>query len=222
MLTKARQRFFALLLGAALLVAALLLLLHNHWQDKQAKDSARRALVSLRLSISEKLADSADSGQPGKQESHASRVSGPMPMTDQAQPQAAAAMPVIEIEGNAYIGYLSIPVLDLELAILAACDQETLQLGPCRQFGTIRNDDMTIAGHNYDSHFGNLHLLQAGDRVIFTDLEGQAYSFNVAGQEVVAANAVEKVRNSGWDLTLYTCTYGGHQRLLVGCRAESK
>ncbi len=219
---KAKQKEVAMLVGAILLVAALLLLVHNRNQDIRAGDSSQRVLARIRPLIIERQSGELSSKPAENHEKRDLGPSEPLPENLAAKSDPASDMPVIEIDGFAYIGYLSIQALDLELPVLSACDLEGLNIGSCRQFGSIRSYDMTIAGHNYSNHFGRLHLLQTGDRVLFTDVEGQTTSFVVCAKEVLAATAVEKVRNSGWDLTLYTCTYGGHQRLLVGCRAESK
>ncbi|NLC89244.1 MAG: sortase [Clostridiaceae bacterium] len=229
LLTKARLRLAAFFLGLALVVAALLLLLHNKGQDKRAAGCSQRALAGLCAVSSDGQTAGAFSEPPAKEGGLDSgltaeppgRICGGLPVKQEAGAGSATAMPVIELDGYAYIGYLSIPTIDLELPVLADCDRQGLKIAPCRQFGSIDTDDLTIAGHNYDSHFGKLKLLQAGDRVIFTDVEGRAECFVVCAKEVLAATAVEKVRNNGWALTLYTCTYGGHQRLLVGCRSGS-
>lgn len=219
---KAKQKAVAMLVGAILLVAALLLLIHNKNQDIRAGDSSQRVLARIRPLIIERQAGELSSEPAENREKRDAEPSEPLPENLAGKSNPASDMPVIEIDGYDYIGYLSIPALDLELPVLSTCDLEGLNIGSCRQFGSIRSYDMTIAGHNYDSHFGKLKLLQAGDLVLFTDVKGQTTSFVVCAKEVLAATAVEKVRNSGWDLTLYTCTYGGHQRLLVGCRADSK
>lgn len=129
-------------------------------------------------------------------------------------------MPTVDIAGYAYVGWLSLPTLGLDLPIMASWDgdYEALKVAPCRQFGTAADGDLVIAGHNYTSHFGGLRGLAVGDAVTFVDVEGHAYLYEVAPTEVVAPDAVDYVRASSWDLTLYTCTYGGGQRVVVRCK----
>lgn len=39
----------------------------------------------------------------------------------------------------------------------------------------------------------------------------------VISQEILGKNAVEQIKEGGWDLTLFTCTIGGTQRITVRC-----
>ena len=62
-----------------------------------------------------------------------------------------------------------------------------------------------------------------GDTVVFTDMEGIVNQYTVAKTEVLDPTLVDEVEKSGYDLVLYTCTYGGKTRVTVFCdRAESE
>jgi sortase (surface protein transpeptidase) len=69
------------------------------------------------------------------------------------------------------------------------------------------------------AHFGALHRLQAGDMVGFTDLDGTTYRYRVTAVEVLGAAAVGEMTQSGADLTLFTCTVGGKNRIAVRCES---
>ena len=57
--------------------------------------------------------------------------------------------------------------------------------------------------------------------MLFTDVEGQSYLYKVVGSEVINANAGRDLISDEWDLSLFTCTFSGSQRLTVRClRAE--
>ena len=128
-------------------------------------------------------------------------------------------MTTVDIDGYSYVGRLSIPALGLDLPIMAnwTGDYEALKLAPCRQFGTPQGHDLVIAGHNYTSHFGGLSQLEVGDAVEFSDMDGRTWSYRVALVEVLEPTAVDAVRESPYDLTLYTCTFGGQSRVVVRC-----
>jgi sugar phosphate isomerase/epimerase len=81
-------------------------------------------------------------------------------------------MTVKEINGYDYIGYLSVPVLELELPVMSEWDYQRLRRAPCRQFGSTKTDDLVIAAHNYPAHFGRFSQLHSGDLLTFTDLDG--------------------------------------------------
>ena len=92
-----------------------------------------------------------------------------------------------------------------------------LKISPCRQSGSSRTDDLVIAAHNYDSHFGRLKELSKGDTVIFTDMEGIVNTYFVEKLEMLGPDAVDTVLNSSYDLVLYTCTTDGQTRVTVFC-----
>ena len=96
-------------------------------------------------------------------------------------------------------------------------DYDRLKIAPCRQFGSSRTDDLVIAAHNYDTHFGKLRELSEGETVLFTDMEGIVSTYCVEKLETLSPDAVDTVLNSGYDLVLYTCTKGGRTRVIVFC-----
>ena len=126
-------------------------------------------------------------------------------------------LPVVELDGCEYVGYVEIPTLEVELPVMADWDYDRLKIAPCRQFGSSRTDDLVIAAHNYQTHFGRLKELQAGDTVRFTDMEGIVNTYAVVKCETLQPTEVDAVQNSGYDLVLYTCTLGGRTRVTVFC-----
>ena len=118
-------------------------------------------------------------------------------------------MPELEVDGRRYIGVLDIPVLDLNLPILTEWTTQGAKSAPCRYTGSIYNNNCIIAGHNYKSHFAKLDALEIGDRVVFTDVEGNEFQYTVAKTEVLDGADIEGMKAGDWDLTLFTCTIGG-------------
>lgn len=94
----------------------------------------------------------------------ASEVPAPTPLDPE--------MPVVMLDGYEYVGYVEIPTLGLKLPVMSEWDYTRLKVAPCRQFGSSRTDDLVIAAHNYESHFGHLKDLSVGDTVTFTDMDG--------------------------------------------------
>ena len=76
---------------------------------------------------------------------------------------------------------------------------------------------MVIAVHNYKAHFGKLKELRIGDRLSFTDADGNIFYYEVGETEILAPDATEEMTDSDWDLTLFTCTLGGKNRVAVRC-----
>ena len=190
-----------MILGVALILTALSLFLWNRREAETAGEASQALLPRVVEQIIE--------------------VRGKNP---EALPEPTAKeMTVAEIDGLGYIGFLSIPALELELPVLAAWDYTKLNTAPCRYTGGTWTDDLVICAHNYDRHFGRISKLEIGDEVLFTDMDGVTTRYAVAAQEVLSPTAVGEMTAGEYALTLFTCTYGGASRVTVRCeRAEEK
>ena len=122
-----------------------------------------------------------------------------------------------EIDGHSYIGVLTIPILELELPVMADWSYPKLKIAPCRYTGTVRGEDLVLMAHNYKRHFGRLSDLTVGDLLIFTDMDGVGTEYRVVGKDILPPTAVEEMTSGDYDLTLFTCTYGGQSRVTVYC-----
>ncbi len=126
-------------------------------------------------------------------------------------------MASLMVDGYEYVGCLHIPDLDLELPVMSQLDEYRLKLAPCLYQGTANNDNMIIGAHNYKKHFANLSDLEYGNSIVFTSMEGIAYSYTVKSIETIMPDQLEQLMNTDYDLTLFTCTYGGRKRTVVRC-----
>jgi sortase A len=177
-------------LGALLLAAALGLFLYNRAESAQAAEAVEEALPQVMAAAAE-------------------------PADTETLRQTE--MPVYEFEDLDYVAVLEIPALELVLPVLDEWSYPNLKKAPCRYVGSARTGDLVIAAHNYDRHFGRLTKLRAGDTVTLTDMDGVRYIYEVTEVEVLAPTDVEQMTNSGYALTLFTCTYGGKSRVTVRC-----
>lgn len=126
-------------------------------------------------------------------------------------------MPVAEIDGHYYIGRLDIPELELSLPVMDEWDVSDLEIAPCRYQGSVYQGDMVIAAQGYKSQFGTLKNLREGSRVIFTDMDGNSFLYDVTQIEQLPSDAVEEIQEGEWALTLFTCTTGGAYQIVVHC-----
>ena len=196
-----------MLLGTALIFGALSLFIYNYHEATEAEMVSMNLLPQLMEVIedNEKAAT-----QP---ETYVQPVGTPIEFLD----PSAFEMTEVEIDGYAYIGYLSIPSLNLELPIMADWDDTRLEIAPCRYTGSVRGEDLVLMAHNYATLFGGLSKLSEGDSVIFTDMDGVRTEYQVVGQDILEPSAVEEMTSGDFDLTLFTCTYGGKSRVTVYC-----
>jgi len=196
-----------MLLGTVLIFGALSLFLSNQREAKEAEQFTGSLLPVLIEKIEEK--EETDT-QPL---TYTLPVGTPIEYLD----PSAFEMTEEEINGHAYIGYLSIPKLELELPVMADWSYSKLQIAPCRYTGSVRGEDLVIMAHNYASHFGGISKLSEGDSVIFTDMDGIVTAYEVVVQDILDPYAVEEMISGEFDLTLFTCTYGGKSRVTVYC-----
>lgn len=126
-------------------------------------------------------------------------------------------MPEQEIDGHRYIATMEIPELELTLPIMSKLTMPKLKIAPCRYSGTVYQKNLIIGAHNYDSHFGRLKKLSYGSQILVTDMDGNAFTYEVADIEILQPNQVEDLKGGDWPLTLFTCTIGGKTRVVVRC-----
>lgn len=195
-----------MVLGAILVAAALILFLWNQREASQADQSSQQALEQVKEVITETEIQPSDDSDGALQ---------PIDAND-FQP-VDPTMSEVEIDGRMYIGYLSIPALDLELPVQSQWDYPGLKISPCRYYGSTKTDDLVIAAHNYARHFGGLTQLAPGDLVYFTDMDGLVNRYEVVEVDILNPTDIEEMTAGEYDLTLFTCTYGGKSRVTVRC-----
>lgn len=132
-------------------------------------------------------------------------------------------MPVIKVDNYNYIGILEMPGLELTLPVLAGeWSYEKLKIAPCVYSGSIYQNNMVIAAHNYWSHFSQIKNLKVGDAVIFTDCDDNVFEYTVGWVDILQKYDTEEMKSADdWDLTMFTCTYGGKERYTVRCIKEN-
>ena len=194
--------------GSLLLAAALLLVGYNLVDEYRAGQTANHVMQILQQQMPETPSDG-------------------MRMQEDASPKQMELpdyvlnpdmeMPIQEIEGNDYIGLLEIPSLGISLPVMSEWSYPKLKLAPCRYHGSAYTGSLTIAAHNYRTHFGPVRDVSAGTQVFFTDVKGRRFSYEVSAVETIEATAIEDAVSEAWDLTLITCTPGGQARVAVHC-----
>ena len=192
--------------GLLLIAAALCLTAYNVWDNRRAGEVAD--VILEKIEIAENKATPVEKIP----ETPPEKIEYPNYVLDPER-----EMPEEEVDDRGYIGVLSIPDLDRELPVQGEWSYPNLRVSPCRYVGSVYLDNMVIAAHNYTRHFGPLQSLGIGAEVIFTDIEGNVFTYRVAEIETLQPTAIEEMTESEYDLTLFTCTIGGRSRVTVRC-----
>ena len=210
---------FLMLLGALLVLSGAGLFAYNQYENLQAEKSVNSLLPELITVIKQEQA--AASTQPEEPEPLEEWIpAGTIPSPDNTPAPTAPTpnqMPTAQIQGYDYIGYVSIPALDLSLPVMADWSYPKLKVAPCRYSGSVENDDFVIMAHNYRIHFGRISELTAGDSVLFTDMNGVTTCYEVVALDILMPTAVADMVAGEYDMTLFTCTYGGQSRVTLRC-----
>ena len=206
---KSKAGIFCIVLGVLLVLGALALALWNHREDAAAAKSTEEIVPQLVQQIQENTAaENAD-----MEAEIIPELQKPLELLTEEDKK----MTEVEIDGNLYIGYLSIPALNMELPVMSNWSYDQLRIAPCRYNGSIRGEDLVLMAHNYNSHFGQISQLVIGDEVFFMDMDGKTTCYAVVGTDILDPSAVEIMTAGEFDLTLFTCTYGGASRVTVYC-----
>ncbi len=128
----------------------------------------------------------------------------------------------ISIKNNEYVGILSIPEINIELPVINNLTYDNLDIAPCLYYEDNVSDKLIIAAHNYPSHFGNIKNLNIGDYVILKNAENIDFVYQVIQTEILENDDIENmISGDDWNLTLFTCTFSGLERVTVRCREIS-
>lgn len=193
---KQKQGAILLLTGMVLVLCALGIHLAQLRQDKQAGETAAILLQQLELK-----------NLPVNTE------------TDKdVEENTTPVLPEKKYMGYSLIGSIRIPSVGIQLPVLNDWSEDMLKVAPCRYQGSISGGDMIIMGHNYKSHFTPLHQITVGAEVEFENAAGKVFRYRVAQIEYLHRSEGEALP-SQYPLTIFTCTPGGLERIVVRCES---
>ena len=209
-----KRKLLAILLiclGLVSCASGVVLWQENNVESEQAGAVAERVSVQLAAEITA----AAETGE------HAGAYYAPYyaPLMEETP-----EMPTAVVEDSVWLGQIEIPALGLSLPVLAEYSEAGLKMAPCRYSGSCYTNDIVICAHNYASFFDKLLGVSVGTEVLFTDCSGHIWRYIVANRETLGPEAVEEMTASceDWDLTLFTCHFGGRTRCAVRCILDTQ
>lgn len=218
---KRKAGMICMILGAVLIGAALSLFLYNEWDSARAEECAEQVLEQMQKQTEDDAAEEETENENlGGEETERTEQENTLADTDDFGEK------MISIDGNEYIGWISIPSISLELPVMAQWSEEGLKTAPGRYAGSLAEDNLVIAGHNYRRHFSPIKWLEPGTEVSFTDAEERVRYYEIEETEELLPDQVDamitKTETDTWDLTLFTCTTSGQARCAVRCKRIDK
>lgn len=182
-----------IILGISLIVISLINSLHNIYEENLAAQNSENVLNLMKENVEENTQQIVES------------------LKEETKNET------ININGYDYIGTISIPTLNLELPVMSEFDYDRLKIAPCKYYGSIHTNDLIICAHSYKKHFKNIGKLNQKDIIVITDPNGIDYIYEVLEIEILKPTDVSKMIDNDFDLTLYTCTSDGLNRITVRC-----
>ncbi len=180
---------------------AALIVVDNQAEDVQAGDESMKVLVGVEAQIPDVAPSPAVIIE--EEEAEEEGLSG--------------EMNAVDVDGWSYIGTIEMPAIDIKLPILREWSRAGAKKAPCRYKGSVYENDLIVAAHNYQRHFGKIGQLVSGDEIIITDVDGRKFHYRVFNQEIIDTFDVDAMDAGDWDLTVFTCTIGGKSRVTVRC-----
>ena len=181
-------------IGILLILSSIGITIYNKYEDLNAGKQAQEALTLLKEETK-------------KQDNIVNNLSL----------NESKEMKTININGDEYIGTITIPTINLELPVMSEYSYDRLKKAPCRYYGNLFTNDLIICAHAYETFFANINKLTQKDLIIFTDVDGNHYIYEVLDVEILKPTDVDEMVNNDFDLTLYTCTYDNMNRVTVRC-----
>lgn len=195
---KSKAGIFLMLAGGAAIIFSLIIIAVNIRLDSQGKKNSENVLNILESEISSYSED----------ENNITYTDG----------NGLKKSKTISVDNNYYSGIIDIPKIGIKLPVMSEWNYDNLNISPCLFYNDEKNNRKIIAGHNYSSHFGKLKQLKQGDYIIFTNAENKRVIYKVLQTEILGSTDTDKMLGGDdWNLTLFTCSLSGYERVTVRC-----
>lgn len=187
---------YVMLLGVLCIVAALSLAVYNAWDDHRATVESAEIVDEVRAAIVQRTEH-----EPDTEENN------------------AANEKTITVDGDTFLGCLLVPSMGLEIPIRLQFSMEGMESAAVCYAGSMEEDNLVIAGHNYSRIFRPIKQLPEGALVQILDAGGKVTDYEVVSLEILNPDQVDALTadSDDWDLSLFTCTTGGGSRYVVRC-----
>ena len=222
-------------LGIGCVLASLVLTGYNLYDSHRAGQASEEIAAQLEALLPAASPAEASVAQPAKEssgsEDAAQSAAEPVMNAEEAdylvvEDQSYREMPVLELDGERYIGLLDIPSLERRFPVMENRNYERLKVSPCRYSGSYYANNLVICAHNYLEHFGFIRSLSVKTDVYFTTADGTVIHYMISNITTLQPTSVEQMTKNqadgavaleDWDLTLFTCTPGAQARYAVRC-----
>ena len=135
--------------------------------------------------------------------------------------RANRAMASAAYDGRDYVAILEIPAFGRALPVSMSWDKKLVQTVPCRFTGNPYDGSLVIGGTPGSGQFDFISLMDIGDEVTLTDMDGCVFRYKVKTVKHAKNALAETLTGGDCDLTLFAKQEKlGREYLLVRCVME--
>ena len=131
-----------------------------------------------------------------------------------AEKRYNSEMPVMNIDGNDFIGLIEVPERNVKLPVYSKWNEKAVRIVPCRYSGSIYDLNLIIGGTEMNGGFEFLTSLEKGETVTFTEMTGKEYTFKV---DSVFHRDDFEINNEG-DLILFSYMNDVSKYIFIKCK----
>lgn len=113
------------------------------------------------------------------------------------------SMPMLEIDGENFVGMIEIPLFDRKLPVCGNWNKHKVAEFPCRYSGSLYDGSLIIGGSDAAGQFDFVKNISIGDAVLLTDMMGGQYFFRVEWVETTSDVSTEKLVSDAADMILF-------------------
>lgn len=124
-------------------------------------------------------------------------------------------MPILSVEGTDFIGILEMPKYGSMLPV--SSNWGSITKHPCRLDGSIYNRTMKIGATSQKGQYDFFREITVGDTVLFTDMEGNRYTFSVTNLRYEKHADQTALSREESALTLFIKNVYDFEYLIVSC-----
>lgn len=137
---------------------------------------------------------------------------------DTSAPSSASAyLETVNLSGYEVTGILQIPDLNQSWPIIASGDPAATAKIPSIYGGNPASGNLVIADSPDNQQFASLKDLPDGSEVVFTDISGREYRYQVATVETVPSSKLAAIsrHRERWDAAIFTPNFSGRGQIVT-------
>lgn len=131
------------------------------------------------------------------------------------QERADNTMSVLSVDSTDFVGIIEIPSYNSALPVSDKWGQTHKY--PCRLSGSIYDGTMKIGTATQKGQYDFYRELSVGDRVVYTDMEGNRYNFEISGMRYEKHADQQSLNSEEADLVIFVKNVYAFDYLVIFC-----